>query len=508
MLRERLLPFGLFALISTSAQATNIAVSNTAINNNTGTSLNVQFDLSWSNSWRGGGVSNWDAAWVFLKWKTNGGVWQHVNLSVSGHVVPAAGQVDPGLVAPEIPFDATTNPVAGVFIRRSNTGTGTFALTGVQLNWNYASAGIAYNDIKAIQVFAVEMVYVNQGAFAAGGVGSEDLKHAITTISTASATSTSNGFGILGGQAGGYPTGSTPPLNASWPNGFNAFYCMKYEISQQQYVDFLNTLTYTQQAACTQSAPSSAAGTGALESINNYGSGIDIQVPGIANDQPAVYACNQNGNAVYGESTDGLGLALNMVNGADLMAYFDWSGLRPMSEMEYEKSCRGPMAAVPDEYPWGTSLTASNAYGITQANTLSEAPSTGYSTSAGNALYSITSPNYGRPTRVGAMAAAAGNTGRITSGAGYYGAMDLGGNVTEATVWMQNSAYTGNHGNGTLTIGGASDVTGWPSSSALFRHGGCYSFPASSMRTASRDGQVVYDTRRPQNGGRGVRTAP
>ncbi|MEZ4685574.1 MAG: hypothetical protein R3B47_05775 [Bacteroidia bacterium] len=45
---------------------------------------------------------------------------------------------------------------------------------------------------------------------------------------------------------GGYPFGESAPV-AAWPNGFNAFYCMKYEISEQQWVDFFNSLTYPQQ---------------------------------------------------------------------------------------------------------------------------------------------------------------------------------------------------------------------------------------------------------------------
>ena len=35
---------------------------------------------------------------------------------------------------------------------------------------------------------------------------------------------------------------------AGFPNDYNAFYCMKYELSQGGYRDFLNCLTYTQQA--------------------------------------------------------------------------------------------------------------------------------------------------------------------------------------------------------------------------------------------------------------------
>ncbi len=40
-------------------------------------------------------------------------------------------------------------------------------------------------------------------------------------------------------------------LPAAFPKGYAAFYIMKYEISQEQYVGFLNKLTQTQQTART-----------------------------------------------------------------------------------------------------------------------------------------------------------------------------------------------------------------------------------------------------------------
>lgn len=95
------------------------------------------------------------------------------------------------------------------------------------------------------------------------------------------------------------------------PNGFRAFYCMKYEVSQQGHVDFLNTLNYAQQVTRTATDPASAAGVGALRGTNANRTGIDIQTPGVASTTPAVYACNLNANSVYSEATDGKDLACN-----------------------------------------------------------------------------------------------------------------------------------------------------------------------------------------------------
>src|SRR5690606_29684717 len=118
------------------------------------------------------------------------------------------------------------------------------------------------------------------------------------------------------------PTGQTQP-NASWPNGFNAFYCMKHEITQQAYVDFLNTLTYAQQAACTYNPPNSAAGTKALIDAfftNQARNGIDIMTPGTSPGSPAIYACDLvDGN--YDQPNDGQWIACNWLTGLHVLAY-------------------------------------------------------------------------------------------------------------------------------------------------------------------------------------------
>ena len=102
-------------LMAGTARANNIQVTNLTLTGNTGTSALVQFDLSWENSWRGGGVGNWDAAWVFVKYRPNGGGWQHVLLSNTGHAAPIGSIMDMGLLIPGggTPYDPTANPVVG-----------------------------------------------------------------------------------------------------------------------------------------------------------------------------------------------------------------------------------------------------------------------------------------------------------------------------------------------------------------------------------------------------------
>lgn len=512
--RQVLLPtLTVLALLNDQeASANNIQVTNPGFINGTGGNATIQFDLSWENSWRGGGVSNWDAAWVFVKYRTPGGVWGHAQLNNSGHVATGGSQIDPGLLTTGAVYDASSNPVIGVFVYRNTDGTGSLALPATQLSWNYGAQGLAYNDINQVQVFAIEMVYVPQGAFAAGSGGTETNAFILTTINSANATTAPTGTGSLGGQAGGYPTGQTPPVSASWPNGFEAFYCMKYEVSQQGYVEFLNTLTYPQQVTRTATVPTSPAGSAVMFTSIANRNGIVIQAPGVANTTPAVYACNLNGNGVYGETSDGKDIACGLLSWGDLMAYLDWSGLRPMTELEFEKACRGTIAPVPNEYAWGTSGIASSAYTLSNSGVANEDIATNYSSTLGNASYQVTNGLINGPLRVGIFAGNGGNSGRVTSGASYYGIMELSGSLFEHPVNIgqaEGRAYTGAHGNGTLTANGDPNATSWPTSQGFGLRGGAYSQNASSARVSIRDDAMNnYPGRGSIAGGRGVRLAP
>jgi len=499
--------------------ANDIQITNAALtgNNNSAGTRFVQFDVTWQNSWRQNGVVNWDAAWIFVKFRTAGGLWQHALLGNTGHVAPTGSQIVPGLLTPGQVFNAVTNPVIGTFIHRSTDGTGTFSVTGAQLRWNYAQQGLGFNDITEVRVLGIEMVYVDQGAFAVGTGGTESAAFTLTTINTANATTTPGGTGALGGQAGGFPTGQTAPNSASWPNGFDDHYGMKYEVTQQGYVDFLNTLTFTQQTTRTANAPSNSAGTGAMATGNSFRNGIDIQTPGVAPSLPAVLACNLDGDALFGEATDGQDIAANFLSWGDLCAYLDWCGLRPMSELEFEKACRGPLLPVANEFPWGTvNMASAGPYTLTNAGTPAEGIATNYATTAGNGAYAVTTPVGGAingPLRVGTFAANPFNTGRVTAGATYYGQMNMGDNLLERTVALDQvdgKAYTGEHGNGSLAPNGDPNVNSWPSpTTALgsYQRGGYWQASLGDCRT-SRRFSGADATRNTINGGRGVRTAP
>ena len=138
-----------------SVQANNLTISNVSL---TGQDTDndfilVQFDITWENSWRFSGVdpNNWDAAWVFVKYRV-GGDWRHATLNTMGHTVPSGSTID-------TPFDGT-----GVFLYRSADGTGMVTFNGVQLRWNYGVDGLPDNtgDVE-VRVLGIEMVYVPTG---------------------------------------------------------------------------------------------------------------------------------------------------------------------------------------------------------------------------------------------------------------------------------------------------------------------------------------------------------
>ena len=89
----------------------------------------------------------------------------------------------------------------------------------------------------------------------------------------------------------------TGSLSASFPKGYAAFYGMKYEITQGQYADFLNTLSSGNAAT------------------RWYGSAV-----------PASRYAITNVSGVYMSSLQYV--ACNFMNWSDVAVYLDWAGLR------------------------------------------------------------------------------------------------------------------------------------------------------------------------------------
>jgi len=194
-------------------------------------------------------------------------------------------------------------------------------------------------------------------------------------------------------MAGGTSIGTPGTLNDEYPTGYEGFYCMKYPTTQGQYADFLNSL------------PPDVAATRAFISGDSWdpeggmGDMEEITMPGIAGhssfvvreldgftihssaEAPATAPKLETmaGKPDASETMDGdhafLADAMadprskyvkppvytarlpfrrcSYLSTADYFSYAVWAGLRPMTELEFEKACRGPARAVVRELTWG-----------------------------------------------------------------------------------------------------------------------------------------------------------
>jgi formylglycine-generating enzyme required for sulfatase activity len=257
--------------------------------------------------------------------------------------------------------------------------------------------------------------------------------------------------------------------NAAFPTG-QALWCMKYELSQGGYRDFLNSLNLAQQTSRTTNPPTSAIGTGALSTGNIFRNFIEIATPS-AGGTTAVFGLDASGNNIFNEVNDGEWVVCNFLSWMDAAAYLDWSGLAPMSEIVYERICRGASTAganpsILGEFAWGTTTIFPTNYNVTTLNTATEAVSNASAT-VGNANLTSTVPIdvFGPigPLRNGIFATA--SSSRVTSGAAFYGVMEMTGNLYEICVSLGSVAgrgFTGINGNGILSVLGNANTANWP----------------------------------------------
>lgn len=474
-------------VLTTPVLANNIAVGTVTITdiNTSSHYANLTFNLSWDNSWRTTSApNNWDAAWVFVKYKVTGGDWKHATLNATStnHTIPAGYTCSVGL---------TGAAGKGVFIYRDAVGIGTSTLTGVKLRWEYGTDGVADDATVTVKVFAIEMVYILSGSFYVGDADLDQSKcfykygttgpYRITSEGVISIGKTSN---YLWAKDGLYVEISTLP--AVFPKGYDAFYCMKHELSQGQYADFLNTLTGTQDG---NRFPDSNG-----DHRHTIGGSVGSRSAGVPD-----RACNR----------------LSWMDGC---AYADWAGLRPMTELEFEKACRGTQAVVDDEHAWGNANVADFAYTLSSDGEPNATVSNAASDPTGNMSYEDTVGSIDGPLHCGIFAT--GSSNRIEAGAGYYGVLELSGNLWERSVTLGNSSgrsFEGTHGDGSLSGNGHATNSDWPGESGgevtgatgAGSRGGGWHYSASFERVSDRNSAAYASTNRYTDSGfRGVRSAP
>ena len=464
-------------VLGSSLVANNIQINNTAVITGTpdANSALISFDLSWENSWRvTSAPNNYDAVWIFVKFRAADGLWRHATLGGTG-TVPTGTTVE-------------IKEQRGAMIFRTEAGTGTFRVNGLELVWAFGADGESTAELLDVEVFGIEMVYVPEGPFSLGNnkgnAGDEETRGFSSANNTDFRVTSENAItqGTAAGQlnwnnAGG--TGGNIP--DAFPKGFAAFYVMKYEVSQKEWVAYFNTLTPNQQ------------------------SNRDItSVTGKDSDG----VVNRNGFSWSGAgpaTTTLENVPISFVSRNDALSYLDWAALRPMTETEYEKVVRGPEAPSPNLFAWGTTnIKRGENYAVNDSGTANETVTTvTFSTTRGNAVHGDAVDNPGGfadpdgathlagnagPLRSGIFAGSVIGANREQSGAAYYGAMEMSGNMAEGVISVTETAgraFTGNHGDGSLSTNGLDDE-GWPTGASIGFRGGWFSGDITYAMVADR----------------------
>ncbi len=547
-LRVAFLFFIFLGLFSYSAFANNLSITNTetADLDTTNDTIDVEFDISWANSWKDN--ENYDAVWVFLKYCTssctsNGATWSHATLKTSG-TNPADISRGSGTLLDVI----VSADKKGAFIQRTGNGTGTVTTTNMQLKWDYGSDGVsdatAYASTTKVRVFGIEMVYVPEGPFYLGDIADGTANGTAYNIEFGGAATSLPGLVSSGGDlqfnttAGtfyynnaGAPNandsadGAIFTLPATYPLGYSAFYAMKYEITEGQWVAFFNTLTANGQTNrdITVASAKNSDGVTTRNTIA-FTSGTDA-------------------------TTTRADRAMTWLGWPDLAAYLDWAALSPMTEPQYEKAAKGPVyPSAAAQYAWGsTTISGCVAAGHSGTNDGTETCTAGACAGTGTCYVTYNNITFsnglaGTDNQTGATRAGLYATGSTTTraqtGASYWGIMDLTGNVTEMVVGMgcigasagnfTSRQFTGSNGDGNLvnissaTYDGNATNQDWPglsttvtqgitgttAATGMGKRGGSWATTTVALLAVpNRTGSCTAVARANTSGGRGVRAA-
>lgn len=541
----------LFAVraMANDVQVTNVSYDNTVDANGNTT---ITFDLSWKNSWRTSTTQpyNYDGVWIFVKVrecseKNQGSpaAFTHAWISTTKahHTVPNSN-VLPGPVVSIMDFSVETTEIdatdrgMGMFVFRQDdvSEAGDIEITSVSLKWAITDQAGEMSEIDIadnydVNVYAIEMIYVPEGEFYLGDGSSSNCFYDLSGgTSVPYLVESEDAFKVsqTNNRALDVSTGTGNTINAEYPKGYGEFWIMKYEITQYQYASFLNAITPDQANSRTGSDLYTMPSTGNYKYVmvnqNNqniyYRQAIILDIQG--DKSTDVFQVNLNNNNIFDEESDGLGVACNYLSLRDVLAYLDWAALRPLTEFEYEKTCRGPIYPQLNEYAWGN-VGLQTVQGIVSSGTADE---TAISPGVGLCNYGGTGAGSTGPMRVGF--AATSTTNRSGAGCSYYGVMDMSGNVFEpyltcyyngATGATYSNVFKGQTGDGELDADGYQDVTGWPSHTAdadiyhAIAKGGSWNLGNAYLRVSRRADYTYYDTaaevavRDYNRGGRGGR---
>jgi formylglycine-generating enzyme required for sulfatase activity len=404
----------LSATSASTARANDLRVETGAVERvSGGGGLRVPVKVSWRNAWRN--ARNHDAVWLFVK--VRGGPnasWRHARLLPTSR----------GASTP-LSCEASADRV-GIFCQPAATHRGNLA-GDVVLEIDPASfpENMRASSSLEARVHGVEMVYVPDGPFSVGDRDTASVAHAAFYRSTANGghggplritseaairVAPEDGALYYRANVAQYEGDRGGPVPAEFPKGTRAFYTMKYEITQGQYADFLNGISYQ---ATSFRAP--------FAGIGYYDERGTIRIEGNS------YVASKPNRPANAMSWD------------DGTAFADWAGLRPMTELEFTKAARGPVDPVATDYPWGTSSKA----GLVRR------------VGADDDLAQTGAADESRLT----------DDTREALGASYWWVMDLAGSVWERAVTIghpRGRAFRGTHGDGVLRDYGLATNEDWP----------------------------------------------
>lgn len=553
---------GIFSVQANGVTLQKVALSDT---NKTAKTAMVRFNIAWENSWRDS--INWDAVWIFVKFRElKDSVWKYRHLTVS----QTGNLTGTGNATMKFAVPADNK---GVFYYRQTLGSGHIKMDSVKLLWNYGLDKISNIDSVEIKVFATEMVYIPTGNFSLGdGNGIQrsytafQLKNApnnyvVITDKWSPLINTRNesnngaqtddailytdgirisgtgGLDISGDKVAEYP---------DFPTGYRSFYCMKYDVTQGQYADFLNTLSLRDSSTgyfyvdTTKLKKIPFKYKLALQNLDPFfgSSPIDLQRHTILLDSAEVKYNVSRPDRAYSKG-----------NNTTYLSFSDWAALRPFTELEYEKAVRGPLPPVYKsninnynnninadttsnwsgfDWAWGndTTYARSNTDRIGNSILTYNGVENGTETFNNFSVYKrYINPVYSNstypsktfsggdggdgPFRVGIFATD--SSTRITSGATYYGLMDFSKNVSQMVLSIGHPANRALsykiHGDGILNTYGYSDSGEFISNAGNGPGMGGTMYLYKSGAVSERQYNVQYYNYQ-FNGFRSVRTAP
>ncbi len=497
------------------ALASHLKIDNAMISeiNTERKAATIQCDVSWDNGWKD--EINSDGVWIFAKFQDPEGLWKHATLkSASGaqydykDCTPArfskGENPDLGMLVPD--------EKRGFFLFRTK-GAGNVVAKNVRFGWNYAKDGVTPEQAmkSKIKVFGFEMVYVPKGQYYVGDPkGPDGPDNTLYTYPNNGSYLIKSEEPILVDKVEGAlfcdqdnprSREDTPfTIPKEFPKGFKAFWMMKYELTSQQFVDFLNTLTRKQQQSMVEADISA-------DAVKKYYVKTNSEEEHLRN----AIVCAKKGNGTTAPVkfyTYAPARTVNFMSWSNIAAIGDWAGLRPITELEYEKAARGPGEPLVNELAWGATMEDDAKIG--RVDTFDGADGSGYEkkvpqTGVVNACFGggIAPFDVGKktvPDNPGFEGPVSGEIfensrhegvpQRINDGASYYGARNLSGNVWERCVTIGHQLgriYDGKRGGGELDAEGFCNVANWPGKdgAGAGNRGGVWSSPSAKYLRVS-----------------------